>query len=95
MDRGEARTVLAAHLGSFRRRSYADLVALIGDVRVAEISGPSGATYQIEVEVRWDSPSDQTNIRVLGGIDDGRFLSALTPLNDSFIVSPGGRFVGE
>ena len=95
MDRSEARTVLANHLASFRQRSYADLVALIGDVSVAEISGPSGAEYQIEIEVRWDSPGERTNIRVLGAIDDGRFLSALSPLGDSFILSPDGRFVGE
>ena len=95
MDRNEARTVLATHLASFRRRSYADLVTLIGDVQVAEISGPSGAQYQIEVEVMWDSPDQRTNIRVLGAIDDGRFLSSLTPLGDSFILSPAGRFVGE
>jgi len=94
MDRSEARTVLSNHLALFRKRSYADLVALIGDVHVAEISGPSGAEYQIEVEVRWDSPGDRT-VRVLGAIDDGRFLSALTPLTDSFILSPDGHFVAE
>ena len=93
MDRSEARTVLANHLALFRQRSYEDLVALIGDVHVTEISGPSGADYQIEVEVLWDAPGERTNILVLGAIDDGRFLSALTPLTDSFILKPDGQFV--
>jgi len=28
-------------------------------------------------------------VRVLGGIDDGRFSGALSPVSDSFIRSPG------
>jgi hypothetical protein len=89
MDQSEARALLATHLASYRRQSYGELVALIGNPRVAEIAGPSGVPYQIEVEVRWDSPSERTDVRVLGGIDDGRFSGALSPVSDSFIRSPG------
>jgi hypothetical protein len=32
---------------------------------------------------------------VLGAIDDGRFLNALSPLSDSFILGPDGHVVGE
>jgi hypothetical protein len=95
MDRNEARTVLENHLATFRQRSYADLVAMIGEVRTAALSGPSGTEYQIEVEVRWDSPNEKRDVRVLGGIDNGRFTSALMPLNASFIVGPDGRAIGE
>jgi hypothetical protein len=95
MDRGEARGILATHLGSFRLRSYADLVGLMGEVHVAEVSGPSGAEYQTEIEVIWDSPREKTNIRVFGSIDDGRLPGALVPVSDSFIVAPDGTFVGE
>jgi hypothetical protein len=94
MDRGEAREVLAAHLSSFRLLAYADLVGLMGDVHVAEVRGPSGATYQIEIDVSWDSPRERTNIRVLGTIDDGRLPGAFVPGCDSFIVTPDGKFVG-
>ena len=95
MDRGEAREVLATHLGSFRLLSYADLVRLIGDVQVAEVRGPSGAKYQIEIDVSWASPRERANIRVLGMIDDGRLPGALVPVSDSLIVTPDGKFVGE
>ena len=86
----EARAILAAHLEAFRRRSHAELVGLMGDVQVAEVNGPSGAVYQIEVEVVWDSPREQTDIRVLGAIDDGRLPGAIVPVTDDFIVVPDG-----
>jgi len=93
MDRGEARTILAAHLELFRRRSYADLVALMGDVHVTEVAGPSGAEYQIELEVVWDSPREKADIRVLGAIDDGRLPGSIVPVSDSFIVAPDGTLL--
>ena len=95
MNREEAGKILSAHLESFRLRSYTDLLSLMGDVQVAEVVGPSGAEYQIEIDVMWDSPREKTNIRVSGMIDDGRFLAGLRPVNASFIVAPDGTFVGE
>jgi hypothetical protein len=95
MDKSEARQVLSKHLASFRGRSYEQLVGMIGTISVVEIRGPSGAEYQIEVEVFWDSPKVKTNVRVLGAIDDGRFFAALTPLTDSFALGPDGKIVGE
>ena len=95
MDRSEAHTALTSHLATIRQRSYADLVALMGDVHVETITGPSGVEYQIELEVIWDPPRERTNIMVMACIDDGRFLSALTPVTTSFILSPEGHFVGE
>jgi len=47
MDQSEARALLATHLASYRRQSYGELVALIGNPQVAEIAGPSGVPYQI------------------------------------------------
>ena len=95
MDRSEARALLVTHLTSFRRRSYRELVGLMGDVQVAEVLGESGREYQIEVEVVWDSLREKVNVLVLGAIDDGRLPGALTPLCESFIVAPDGTFVGE
>jgi hypothetical protein len=88
MDRTEARALLAAHLEPFRGRTYANLLELMGDVRVAEVTGASGAEYQIELEVIWESPRDKTNLMVLAAIDDGRLLSSLARVTDSFIVAP-------
>ena len=95
MNRTEAHAVLAQQLAPYRARSYADLVAMVGTNSVVEVCGPSGVEYQIEIEVMWDSPRDKVNVLVIGGIDDGRFLSALSPLCDSFILTPDGKFVGE
>ena len=49
---------------AFARRPYGD------DEYRAEMRGPSGATYQVEVQLFWD---DQPNgeLRVMGSIDDG------------------------
>src|SRR5262249_10132428 len=73
MDKTEARAVLAQQLAPYRARSYADLVGMVGTNSVVVARGPSGAEYQIEIEVMWDSLHDKVNILVTGGIDDGRF----------------------
>ena len=95
MDRTEARAVLAQQLASYRGRAYGDLVKLVGTNSAVEVRGPSGAEYQIEIDVMWDSPRDKVDVRVMGAIDDGRLPGALLTLCDSFIVTPDGRFVGE
>ena len=95
MNKTEARAVLTQQLAAYRTRSYADLAGMVGTNSVVEAYGPSGVVYQIEIAVMWDSPRDKDNILVIGGIDDGRFLSALSPQCDSFILAPDGRFVGE
>jgi hypothetical protein len=53
-----------------------------------------GAEYTLEFDVMWDSDPDG-DIRVIGGIDDGTFPSAFSPLSDDFILGPDGKFVGE
>ena len=95
MDKAEARAVLAHHLATYRHYSYADLTQLIGVIRAVQVRGLSGVEYQIEVEIMWDSPRQKTNILVMGAIDDGRLPGAFSPLSDSFILAPDGRFVGE
>jgi hypothetical protein len=93
MDKKEAQALLTEQLGAYRRRSYVDLAASIGEVRSGEIASPSGREYQTEVNVLWDDRPDG-NIRVIGSIDDGGFR-AFAPLTDSFIKAPDGSFVGE
>jgi hypothetical protein len=91
MDRHEARVVLEAQLGPFRTRSHADLVRMIGAIHVAQVRGPSGAEYQVDVEVVWDSLRERTDVRVMGAIDDGRLPSSTVPVTHDFIVTPNDR----
>jgi hypothetical protein len=93
MDRREAQALLTEQLGAYRRRSYADLAASIGELRSSEISSLAGREYQTEVNVLWDDRPGG-NIRVIGSIDDGG-LRAFAPLTDSFIKTPDRSFVGE
>ena len=95
MDKTEARAVLVEKLAAWRQRPYAELASMVGSHSVIEACGASGAEYQIEIEVLWDSPRERVNVLVMGAVDDGRFLASLTPLCASFIVAPDGRFVGE
>ena len=91
MDNQEATLLLRDHLDGYRRRSYGDLVALLGKPQVAELQGASGKTYQVEVEVIWDQQLGGA-IRVLGAIDDGGWR-AFKPLLKDFILAPDGTFV--
>ena len=93
MDTTEAGNVLRAKLAEYRKLSYEELTAKIGEIECFEIVGPSGTEYQIEVQFFWDDKTNST-IRVGGGIDDGG-LRAFMPLCDDFLMDPDGRFVGE
>jgi hypothetical protein len=94
MDKTEARAILHAEIEIYRQRSYDELLRLLDEIDAYEVRGPSGATYQLEVEGMWDHKPGG-NLRVMAGIDDGRLVSALAPLVASFVLSPGGEFVGE
>ena len=93
MNEQEGREVLYQHLREYRGRPYEALVALLGQPQLAEVAGPSGTNYQLEVQVFWDGPR-HGNVRVLCSIDDGG-LRAFVPLTDSFIMAPSGVFIGE
>lgn len=93
MDKGEARTILASVISKLRIEGYDELRNRHGGPEMREVTGPSGAVYQVEVQVFWDDRAER-NLRVLGSIDDGG-LSAFKPLSDDFIIAPDGSFVGE
>ena len=95
METNEARSILAVHLSGYRRRSYAELASWVrqGRVDTAQEVGPAGCRYQIEVQFFWDG-RPESDVRVSASIDDGG-IRAFCPLNDCFIVSSGGKFVGE
>ncbi len=94
MDKSEAAKFLEAYISQYRAKPHAELVKLMSDVQVHETTGVSGVEYILEFDVRWDDKPNG-DIRVAGGIDDGGFRSAFSPLCDDFILSPDGGFVGE
>ena len=93
MDNREAAAVLRGHLNGYRQRAYSELVGLRGRPQTAELRGTSGRSYQVEVEVHWDSKPGGA-VRVLGSIDGGGVRS-LRPISQDFILTPDGTFVGE
>lgn len=85
MDTNEAVALLDAELEKYRRIEYADLVPKVGHEEFPEVVGASGTTYQNEIQVFWDGKPNG-DIRVLGSIDDGRFLTAFKPVCRDVIV---------
>ena len=69
--------------------AYDVFVDRIGEQQTAIASGESGAEYQIEVEVFWDSEPGGL-LRVLGSIDDGSLRAAFRPVCEDFLMGPEG-----
>ncbi len=86
MDRSEALKLLNAKLDDYRKLSYAELAAKIGDEEVVEVTGPSGTVFQIEIQITWDGKPNG-DVRVLGAIDDGGWRAFL-PLTSDLLISP-------
>ena len=93
MDKQEAIEVLNAELAEYRTSSYSQLAVKIDEGDHDDITGPSGAEYQVEIQFFWDDKPNG-DIRVLSSIDDGGWR-AFVPLCDDFIMARDGRFVGE
>jgi len=95
MNNAEARSVLEIELAKYRARPYRELVALIGNPRTIEVTGPSGTLYQIEIQALWDDPKKTDGVlRVAGAVDDGG-IRAYMPLTDTFLLAATGEFIGE
>jgi hypothetical protein len=95
MNQTEAKAVAAAHLATFRQRSYDELTPLIAQPAVTtEIAGPSGVTYRVQIIAVWDG-HEGGDVRIKAVVDAGGW-SWFAPLSaDSFIMDPSGAFVGE
>ena len=94
MNRDEARSILRVRVAELHREPYDFLKSnWLGQPDCEEITGDSGAEYQVEIEAFWD---DETagHLRLVASIDDGGWRS-LTPLTDDFIIAPDGFFIGE
>jgi len=94
MNKEEAKQIISTGLEQFRTKPYSELVQMIDSKPITgERTGPSGQSYQIEIQAFWDGKPDG-DIRVMCSIDDGG-LRTFVPLTDDFIKSPSGDFVGE
>jgi hypothetical protein len=93
MDRTEAALLLREHMSRLGGLGYREFIALIGDQQMAVVAGESGAEYQIEVEVFWDSEPGGL-LRVLGSIDDGTLRAAFRPVCEDFLIGPDGILDG-
>jgi hypothetical protein len=90
MNCEEATALLEQELAAFRDEPYEELVRRMSAGALDyERVGPSGATYQIEIQVFWDDRRGG-NIRVMGSIDDSGWRAFL-PLIRDFIKTPDGR----
>lgn len=87
MDRAEAKRLLRLETAAHERRTYGDLVRLVGDVEAYEIVGADGIGYQLELEAHWVGPAGGP-IQVLIGIDDGSLRGSLRPMTDGFVKGP-------
>ncbi len=92
MDKNEARGILEEIFDEFKSRSREELLGPISQPACLEMTGPSGAVYQIEFEALWDA-APGSDLRVMASIDDGGLLSAFAPLTGGFLVSPQGKVV--
>ena len=86
MNNEEARALLAGQLDRMAEAGYAALTTRVGENEVVEATGTSGARYQMEIQIVWDS-TPRGALRLLGGIDDGG-LRAFVPLTDSRLLAP-------
>jgi hypothetical protein len=84
----EARAVLAAHLETYRRRTYADLVGHLDQNLVVQLKGPSNIEYEARVRIYWD---DQPNgpISIGGDIRDRGWRTYKT-ISEFFSMAPDG-----
>jgi len=91
MNKAEAKSILSRELRAFAARPYDKLVELISRPEVKNILSESGITYQIELNVFWDSQPEK-NLRIMSSIDDGGWRAFL-PLTESLIMKPDGTLI--
>ena len=89
MDNVEAASLLDEHFVKFTQRGYSELVALLDKPQTIRATGASGAAYQIEFNVFYDSQASR-DLRIIGSIDDGG-LRALAPMTRDEIMKPSGE----
>jgi hypothetical protein len=91
VDKAEARAVLQEVLAPLRQLGHTELAQRFieaDDAENTEIQGPSGVTYQVQLQAFWDTGSPGP-IRVMGCIDDGGWRAFAPLCGDFFVEDPG------
>ena len=94
MDHQIAHPLMHQQLQTLWRCSYHDLILRMGHPETVPATGEDRKTYQLEVQVFWDSKKGG-DIRAIVSGDDSTFPSVMFPLADSFIMARDGSIVGE
>jgi len=94
MNKTEAEAIIDTELAKYRPLTYEELSAMVDTPeRSFETTGPSGATYHVDVYALWDAQPGGP-VRLWVTADDGGWRAFL-PLSKTFIKAPDGSFVGE
>jgi hypothetical protein len=89
----EAKAVLRQFMEPYRKRSHAELVALVNKDRVERAHGPTGSEYEIKLYAHWsDQPGG--DVSVCGAINDYGWCAA-QDIYELFDMSPEGTIVGD
>ncbi len=85
MDEQIAADLIAEEMRRLGGLSYVELAAMIGICKRTEVSGESGETYALEIEVFWEDSNRYTSrkdLHVTVRTTDGNFLGHFTKLDD-------------
>ena len=88
----EAESLLHARMAEVRQRPFDELLKLLDEADVVELSGQNGQRYQVEINAMWDDRA-KTRLRVCGSIDDGGLRAWINwrPLLQDVIAFSDGR----
>lgn len=88
----DARAILVDRVGELRAKSYEELRQTYLNRPVGTtVQGPSGRTYEVEVEAWWDDPRKKQGLRVCATVITGRVWGIVPRmLTEDFIVAPHG-----
>jgi TPR repeat protein len=87
-NRDEAKSVLIAHMASYRQRSYAELVVQRDKNLRTRLRGPSGLEYEAMVRIHWDDQPDGA-ITIGGSIEDLGWRT-YSMISEFFTMAPDG-----
>lgn len=77
-----------------RKKSYEELCQFLHAPRIFDVKGPNNESYQLEVTAFWDN-GKPGNLRVFITVSSTSERSFTFLPNESFIISPNGKFIGE
>jgi hypothetical protein len=93
MNKDIALTLIGAELRRLRQLAYSELIKLLRKPETKQVVGGDGKSYQLEIEVIWDSANGK-DVKVIVAADDGGWR-AFKPLTGDLIIRPDGSFVRE